>query len=262
MNKELFQQYINHTAVFDANSLKNLDSLVEEYPYFQAAWLLYAKNLHDVDDVRFGTRIKKAALHIPDRVMLYRLLHQSKETENTDAPLNMATESKAGGIEETQPFFTASSENDTKPPTEILESDSIHLQHTTASLLDFAFDRIAVAGNTNDEIIVIGDSQTKEIADENPLRQKNMSLLDKFIADKPKIIPKDTEVAISKEIPEYAKEDHDDLISETLAQIYVKQGHFEKALHTYEKLSLKYPEKSIYFAAQIKKIKELSDKNL
>ncbi|HOE04776.1 MAG TPA: hypothetical protein PLZ52_06135, partial [Bacteroidales bacterium] len=93
------------------------------------------------------------------------------------------------------------------------------------------------------------------------VRKKNIDLLDKFISDKPKIIPKETEMAISSEIADYEKEEQDDFITETLAGIYIKQGHFEKALHTYEKLSLKYPEKSIYFAAQIKLVKELIDKN-
>ena len=46
-------------------------------------------------------------------------------------------------------------------------------------------------------------------------------------------------------------------MTETMAQIYLKQGYYYKALNTYEKLSLKYPEKSVYFATQIQKIKEL-----
>ena len=54
---------------------------------------------------------------------------------------------------------------------------------------------------------------------------------------------------------EYAEpEDNTDFCTETLAQIYVEQGYWEQAKDIYSKLSLRYPEKSVYFASLIEKI--------
>ena len=46
-----------------------------------------------------------------------------------------------------------------------------------------------------------------------------------------------------------------DIISETLARLYYQQGYTGKAVKIYKKLSLLFPEKSCYFAAQISEIK-------
>ena len=50
--------------------------------------------------------------------------------------------------------------------------------------------------------------------------------------------------------------ENDDLVTETLANIYAQQGNTDKAISAYEKLALKYPEKRIYFANLIHKLGE------
>ncbi len=51
------------------------------------------------------------------------------------------------------------------------------------------------------------------------------------------------------------------LMTETLARIYVEQKNYKKAIQSYKILSLKYPEKSGFFADQIKAVKQLQEKN-
>ena len=47
----------------------------------------------------------------------------------------------------------------------------------------------------------------------------------------------------------------------TLAKVYLEQKKFKKALQAYRILSLKYPEKSSFFASRIKAVKKLQQEN-
>ena len=49
-------------------------------------------------------------------------------------------------------------------------------------------------------------------------------------------------------------EKFDDFCTETLARVYLEQDYPEQAIDIYSKLSLRYPEKSVYFAALIDEI--------
>jgi hypothetical protein len=93
-------------------------------------------------------------------------------------------------------------------------------------------------------------------ATDAPVSQKE--IIEKFISEEPRIVPK-AEFFSPVDMARKSVTDSGDIVSETLAQIYLKQGNIPKALAAYERLCLLYPEKSDYFAAQIKFIKSLPD---
>jgi hypothetical protein len=90
-------------------------------------------------------------------------------------------------------------------------------------------------------------------------KRQKMNLIDQFLVSEAKIVPIKNYHSDSKLSTESLLED-EELFSEKLAKIYIKQGLLEKALTTYEKLYLKYPEKSAYFATQIEYVKRLINK--
>ena len=94
--------------------------------------------------------------------------------------------------------------------------------------------------------------QLTELPEEEPIKPlKQQDLIDKFIASNPKIHLSDK---FEYEEPQNLTQNEvsESVFTESLAKIYIKQGQYEKALHIFEKLNLKYPEKNTYFADQIR----------
>jgi len=100
--------------------------------------------------------------------------------------------------------------------------------------------------------------ETEPEADTGHQQPSNNRLILNFIKDEPGPIRADKKTGIRGDVSLASIREHDGFITDTLAQIYVKQGLYTKAIYAYEKLSLKYPEKSAYFAAQIEKIRNIN----
>lgn len=86
-------------------------------------------------------------------------------------------------------------------------------------------------------------------------RKKKNQLVEQFIQTAP-VMPKISATTDTRDLSKENPFSPDDLFSETLAKIYVRQHLYQKAIATYIKLSLKYPEKSVYFADRIEQIKQ------
>lgn len=84
-----------------------------------------------------------------------------------------------------------------------------------------------------------------------------LDLIDKFLLEDPKISKPKAEFYSPVNMAKQSVADDITFVSETLAKIYLSQGNYVKALQAYENLHLKYPEKRLYFAAQIKNLRKL-----
>ena len=86
-------------------------------------------------------------------------------------------------------------------------------------------------------------------------------MIDKFIQERPKIIPQEAENKTQKEEPKSPlpsfQQTSEALMTETLAKVYLQQKNYKKAIQAYKILILKNPEKSGFFADQIRAIEKL-----
>ncbi len=115
------------------------------------------------------------------------------------------------------------------------------------------------AEDTTDQIETRPKTSIQEPKPESALERK-FDLIDKFITSNPKITPvKDVKPTINLAQTQLVQ--NDSLMTETLARIYLEQKNYDKAIQSYKILILKYPEKSVFFADQIKAVKQLQANN-
>ena len=143
--------------------------------------------------------------------------------------------------------------NELLPKTALLTSNRVILR-------DWLFKSIEIVISDNSKTDKYSFLDWFDIIDDNEQQvEKKFDIIDQFIKNSPKIQfsqekKSEPEIKIGAKIK-------DELITETLAKIYVTQKKFNKAIKAYEILSLKYPKKSSFFADQIIDIKKLKSKD-
>jgi hypothetical protein len=108
--------------------------------------------------------------------------------------------------------------------------------------------------NTSRKHIVDKAAQPDPVQQAVDTRQKEDRIIERFIKEEPQIKPPSGDRLDNENKARYSAEDDEELITETLARIYVDQMLYAKAIAAYKILILKNPEKSSYFASQIENL--------
>lgn len=410
MTREQFYQLLQNPSGISYQHIEQLKDILEQFPYFQTARMIYTKGLHHNESFLYSEELKKTAIYAGDRQKLYHLINSRSNAElnftdsgNYSSPENETTYSIETKFENDTPAIELKNEEDLLNNFSVTEVENIidetkvdaphdcvtdenefqlsvdatkieeyiegETKNFSPSASEILEQRLKELGNRQqDEIekIIIEDAtqqnflqvtdetpylsfeyKSEEIsvseinvtpaeiikeeknidaesstsehhsftdwlhqlkplstaptstnvelnkaavidADNEPFLEKKTSisssantitefktqnpelkifyplppapfaqadLIDRFIQTDPRIEANKTKFYSPVNMAKSSIADAGEIVSETLANIYVQQGNYNKAINAFEKLSLKFPEKSHIFAARIKEMR-------
>ena len=276
MNTNDYINLLNNSKTINDKQTLVLETIVNEFPFYQSARALYLKGLYNQESFRYNYELKKTAAHTTDRSVLFdfitsddfKIFQQEvydkyqaeiqsiivadyEYVEEENRPVILDTISKS--INATQTIFVSEQKESNKEVKEALKIGK-PLQfdknetHSFSEWLQLAKIAPIVRKETEKQIKVSSELE------------KKFDLIEKFIELNPKISQVKDTTSIPINITK-SNETPSSIMTETLAQIYLEQKKYSKAIQAYEILILKYPEKSSFFADRIKNIKILQQNN-
>lgn len=267
MTQEEFYSSISDPLHLSASVVENLEHEITEHPYFEAGWMLMLKGMSDIGITNYDASLHKGAICISNRSALFNLIQSKPDiteqiAETVEREREKPTEDivswSMGDYE-----FDFSAEAQSNGNNGIYSIEDITKQVSEKDNCGFSdwldyMDKQPSMPNKKAE--VPKDDRRKNT------RSRSLDLIESFLSsDKAEsIIPR----SVTNSVPHTEAQqktdtqheetqlnaDNDDILTETLARIYIKQGQFDKAINIFRKLGLKYPEKSSYFASRINEL--------
>jgi tetratricopeptide (TPR) repeat protein len=266
MQKAEILKYIRHPEKLDHESLGKILKMKELFPFFQTAHLLAVKNLFLLGDENYQAAVDTTAAYVPDRRVLYDLLYPLTNTIAADTEPDAVTDPSPSLRDNISSLLSLQLQE-----LELLDPSEADLMPEIAIDFDKTYgspdipdsDTFTPTG-ANSFLLDIESEPEENIADTNADSSgqahaiDQVKLIEKFIENNPRLQPPGDDRPVV-DISEDSVKEHDGIFTDTLARIYIKQGYYSKAIFAYEKLILKYPEKSDYFAGQIEEIKHITN---
>lgn len=220
MKISTFTNLIQFPEKIQKSDLQDLDKLCEKYPYCSSLHKLRLKGLKASSSNRYNDALKLTAALSRNRTMLF----------------NFISENSFDLIKE--------------------KSEIIKNKETSIVSNSVVYDNSDMYSFS--EWLKLSTLQPITRIEKTNSLEKKMKKIGEFIEyNNSKDIPK-KEFFSPKQMVDESSIENNYLMTETLAKIYLEQGHYQKAITAYEILSLKYPQKSSLFADQIKAIKLLN----
>ncbi len=221
VNADTFYGLLAGTIERSPENDQEINALIEQYPWFEAAHIFDATRQGDGQQIR----IRVAALYAQNRMLLQRYIAKHNRT-STPKEIN-----------------TKENEELAKPV--LVEVDLLEItENSQAEKIIEPQTSLPTTPSPSKDLIELDDTD------------ENVNLIDAFLKAAPRITPPKELPTDQEDISLESLKEPQDVATEMLARIFVEQKLFEKAIAAYEKLCLKYPEKSAYFASQIEEVKK------
>jgi len=235
----VIETLISHPDRLNRQTLYDLRKITAEHPYYQPARILLLKNLFLLHDPTFDDELRRAAIFLTDRRVLFdiveaahynikekkdELQHEEEETTNRVTSL----------IDE---FLD-------NIPADIAEKEEQERKTTKA---DAKVDYMGYLMSTNAE-------------NEND-KDKSLDIIDDFLnkaggkltlKDKPEFVP---EMTMANDNEEDTAEN--EVLTENMANIYIKQGRYDKALSVMRTIHKQSKKKNPYYEDQERFLQKL-----
>ncbi|MBQ9362193.1 MAG: tetratricopeptide repeat protein [Bacteroidaceae bacterium] len=226
---------IHNPQQLNEETLPELKELVEKYPFYQTARLLYITNLFLSHHPDFGGELRKSSIFLADRSALFRIV------ENANYDLQQTPKSNDAIETESDINRTMSVIN-----TFLSNSHPDEKGKKTPSIADLTNDYTAFLENMDDIVPETAQPATQQGAGLN-----GGELIDAFIeSTKGKQRYEMEELGDDYTSPQISYEE-EEIYTENMVNIYIKQGRYKQALEILRKICLNNPKKSANFAAQI-----------
>ena len=269
VDKETFAYWVTHPQDIGAANLPRLEDTAKAFPYCQINHALLAKVAADSGSSRLTEFVPLAAAYTLNRGALRRLVEN--EFAWSDALLDRLTElpqsrngfrEKAAPYGRDKPISLVNFENGFAKTTERAEvSDEVPLESPPVEETvraekaiedELTYKRLKPTPIPAIELLPLPTPRADE-------RRKQQEIIEAFIKKDPSIGPIRLDAnAPQPELPDLSHRTQGatfgGLVTESFAKILIKQGKTDQAIDIYEKLKLKNPEKSDYFAQKIEEL--------
>ena len=239
-------------------TLYELRRTTAEHPYYQTARLLLLKNLYLLHDSTFDEELRRSAIYITDRRVLFNLVEAAHYRLKRKSPQSFTNkpDRRAAAVAQKDDSRTVSLIDtflSTIPEEDELKKEKKE-EHRKPTAVDATTDYVAYLLSTDFEELDNGNDNGNENDNGNVNGDGNQAdaLIDAFINSEGKITLQE-ELEYTPEQEEEGDGDEmtsDEYLTETLAGIYIKQKRYKKALDIMEKVNEKANSNNKYYEDQ------------